>query len=133
MPRAPLHPCPSPGCRALVRGPGRCPEHRAEARRQTTARVGSSYSQGYDSAWRKVRDAYLERNPFCVGMVDDGQGGQRVCGEPATIADHKVAFRGRPELRLDPTNLQPLCHHCSGVKTNRAEGIFGRRPAGVRP
>ena len=132
MPSARPHTCARPGCRRLVTGHARCAEHRAEAVRGRDQRNGTAYQRGYDAAWRRLRDRFLASHPFCVGMVDDGQGGQRRCGEPATIADHKRSFRDRPDLRLDPTNLQPLCHHCSGVKTAASEGVFGRGPTNGR-
>ena len=46
------------------------------------------------------------------------------------MVDHIQSIRDRPDLRLDPANLQALCWPCRNAKTNRQDGGFGlpRRP-----
>lgn len=50
---------------------------------------------------------HLNNNPWCV-MCDE-IGVARI----ATVCDHKITIEERPDLRLDPENLQSLCkaHH----------------------
>lgn len=70
---------------------------------------------GYDAAWERASREQLRREPWC-----------RMCGKAATVADHIVSFRGRPELRLRRSNLRSLCKRCHDEKTARVEGGFGR-------
>jgi 5-methylcytosine-specific restriction endonuclease McrA len=49
-------------------------------------------------AWQKLRDAHLAKHPNCV-----------FCGRPGRKVDHKKPRRLRPDLALDPRNLQTLC------------------------
>lgn len=62
--------------------------------------------RGYGRDWRKVRALVLADEPLC-----------RMCKEQdrvtaATVVDHIVRVRVRPDLRLDMENLQPLCKPC---------------------
>jgi hypothetical protein len=66
-------------------------------------RAGSSY----DRSWQKLRTRFLRAMPRC-----------RICGARATDVDHIVSLKRAPELRLDWTNLQPLCHACHSRITN---------------
>ena len=75
----------------------------------------------YDRTWRKVRQQVLNAEPTC-----------RMCRQmghltPATVVDHIVKVKDAPELRLDPTNLQPLCafHHNSTKAAIEARGYDG--------
>ena len=47
----------------------------------------------------------LRRSPLCVK-----------CGQGASQVDHIVPIR-KGGARLDPDNLQPLCHSCHSSKT----------------
>jgi 5-methylcytosine-specific restriction endonuclease McrA len=56
--------------------------------------------------WMRLRLAFLSTNPLCVDcLVEDKI-------EPATIAHHKAERLQRPDLALDPTNLEALCASC---------------------
>lgn len=39
----------------------------------------------------------------------------------ATVADHIQSVRDRPDLRLDPDNLQSLCDHCHNSERQREQ------------
>jgi 5-methylcytosine-specific restriction enzyme A len=67
----------------------------------------------YSSApWRKMRKWYLSQHPLCERCKDeDGK------LEPATEVDHKIPLEQRPDLALDPKNLQSLCKPCHSAKT----------------
>jgi hypothetical protein len=55
----------------------------------------------YDHKWERLALRHLVRQPNCV-----------VCGGKAEHVDHVMPIRVAPWRRLDPTNLQSLCHGC---------------------
>lgn len=114
MPNRPAKACLTHGCRVLVRGSAsRCPEH---ARAKESAR-GSSTSRGYDAEWRRLRGAHLSAHPMCSHPA---------CDLIATDVDHVTPHRGDDRLRLDPDNLQSLCHGHHSSKTVAQDGGLGR-------
>ena len=66
----------------------------------------STSKRGYDSNWRKVRKFILFQEPLCRFCKKNG----RV--EAATVVDHITPIEKRPDLRLEASNLQPLCKPC---------------------
>ena len=50
------------------------------------------------AAWQKLRAAHIAKHPNCA-----------FCGKPGRKVDHKKPRRQRPDLALDPRNLQTLC------------------------
>lgn len=75
-------------------------------------------ARNYDTQWRALRAAHLRDHPNC-----------KQCGKHARGAhvDHIRAHRGDDALRLDPRNLQTLCHSCHSKKTAARDGGFGNR------
>lgn len=70
-----------------------------------------SRARGYDRAWQRLRAWFLSNNPWCRLCERKG------IATPATTADHVLTIEERPDLRLDPDNLQSLCAPChSSVK-----------------
>jgi len=71
----------------------------------------------YDSAWTKVRNAFIRDHPSCQWPG---------CGARADEVDHVVPVRVDPSRRLDVTNLRSLClHHHRSVSaraSNRRKG-----------
>ena len=61
----------------------------------------------------KARDTFLKSHPFCV-----------VCHRPAGVVDHIISIYKRPDLRLDPENLQAMCESCHNRKTATEDGGF---------
>lgn len=118
MPYAAPRPCTKPGCPALVRGGGRCPEHQQQAQRTDQQRRGTAAQRGYDGRWRKARESYLLEHPLCAPCQLEG----RVT--PATVVDHIKAHKGDYTLFWDRDNWQPSCkpHHDARVD----EGDFGQ-------
>lgn len=114
MPYAAPKPCSHPGCRALVRGRGPCPEHKRKRERER----GSAHQRGYDSRWRRYRLGFLARHPLCVECEQGG----RV--EPATVVDHKKDHKGDQALFWDESNHQALCKRCHDKRVDA--GDFGR-------
>lgn len=70
----------------------------------------SAPSRGYDGTWAKLRRMYIDRHPMCEW---------RGCTQAGDIVDHIQPISTAPHRRLDPTNLQTLCHSHHGVKTAR--------------
>ena len=66
--------------------------------------------------WRALRKQHLRRQPRCV-----------VCGRAAEHVDHIANIKGAPHRRLDPFNLQSLCHahHSILTKAYDAGSIAG--------
>lgn len=103
MPVFPLKHCAFPGCGALFRGSGSyCEKHkqiaqdqRADRRRQIDRERGSAASRGYSSAWRKAREGFLARHPFCVQC--EAEGFPRL----AAVVDHIIPHKGDKELFWD--------------------------------
>ena len=65
----------------------------------------AAHKRGYDYQWRKVRNKYIDANPLCEWCEAIGQ-----------VVDHKEPIYIKPDLRLDPTNLQTLCRECHQIK-----------------
>jgi hypothetical protein len=81
----------------------------------------SARARGYDRDWDRLRAAILAEEPMCRECA------RRGIERAAQTLDHVVPIRDAPELRLDPTNLQPLCWPCHRRKTNSRDGGFGHR------
>lgn len=93
-------------------------------------RRGSAASRGYDADWRRCRAAFLFAHPLCLFCEEAG----RI--EAATVADHIISIEDRPDLRLDWSNLRPLCKECHDRRTARDQAFGGRAarwPAWLRP
>lgn len=73
----------------------------------------------YDRDWQRVRKRHLAQHPTCVR-----------CGAPGLDVDHITTVRAAPHRRLDPTNLQTLCHSCHSRLTQLYDGQR-KQPAGA--
>jgi len=116
MPLAPLQPCNTPGCPALVTHGVRCIEHRRKNEREK----GHAYKRGYDRTWERLRDKVRSEEPLCRRGLELG------LVEPTEHIDHIIPIRDRPDLRLKRPNLQGLCKKHHGEKTARESGWTGR-------
>jgi 5-methylcytosine-specific restriction protein A len=69
----------------------------------------SARERGYTARWERYRLHFLRANPLCVMCQREG----RVV--PATVVDHVIPARDRPDLFWQPDNHKPLCasHHSS--------------------
>jgi 5-methylcytosine-specific restriction enzyme A len=112
MPLSAPRPCTQPGCRALVRGASRCPEH---ARKKEQER-GTAAQRGYGSKWRTARLAYLKQHPLCVLCLPRPV--------PASVVDHEKDHKGDQRLFWDVSNWRALCAPCHNRRTDA--GDFGR-------
>ena len=113
----PLRPCRHSGCAELTRD-GWCPRHRPSYQRKRSKDYHAWY---FLPIWTKrLRPQQLLQEPFCQLCAEKGH-----CTR-ATVADHKIPHRGDWRLFSDPSNLQSLCSHCHGQKTQEEMRLFGR-------
>ena len=82
---------------------------------------GSAAARGYDYAWRKLRLQVLADEPLCRFCAAAG----RVTA--AVDVDHVRSIAEAPGLRLERSNLRPLCKPCHGEHT--ARGTWRERQA----
>ncbi len=78
----------------------------AEKRFQSIYPRESPASRGYDSRWRKFREAFLAANPLCVICAKVG------VTSAATVVDHIEPHRGDMELFWRAGNHQAACAKC---------------------
>lgn len=103
MPDKALHFCRHPGCSELV-DIGYCTAHQAE-QDQAYARIRAKDASMYDARWRKVRAAYLRRNPLCEQCNRNG------LTVRAELVHHIKEIKQGGSM-YDPTNLMALCNSC---------------------
>lgn len=112
MPRRAAHPCPWPGCGALVESPAsRCPKHQAEQHRDVDAAKPYDHGQVYGTRHRQWRTMVLARHPICC----DPSG----CEEASVVADHIVALADGGDWSLE--NGAGLCVSHHNAKTAREQ------------
>lgn len=114
--------CNKSGCNELIDYGNRyCDEHVDvgkvnEAERQKhydKYRRDQKSKSFYDSVeWRKVRQVVLIRdNYLCQDCLDNNK------ITPYDVVDHIIPIRVDWSLRLELTNLRPLCYSCHAIKT----------------
>lgn len=117
MPRAPRR-CPTPGCTELIRSPARyCIDHTEvwAGGRTASDRICRT------TQWRKLRTIILERDRHtCQIRYPD------ICTGHATTVDKIQPAARRPDLALEPANLQAACWACQMHKCQTEDK---RRPA----
>lgn len=111
--------CSRPGCGVLTNEiDGRCPEHKRkpfeglhgkEKRREYNRDQPESNRFYKTPAWQKMRASVLSKKPLCVECERTG------IVKVATLVDHIIPYRKRPDLGLIRDNLRPLCHRCHGM------------------
>ena len=100
-PYKPARPCRVPTCPGLATVGGYCSAH--QGLRPKPRPRPSRHDRGYDSAWEKVRAAYLVEHPECEY--------RRM--QAAVIVHHvQPLLRGGPS---DESNLQALCRYHHGL------------------
>ena len=122
MPNRAPHQCTYPGCHTLVSNGSRCALHARQAEQER----GSSTQRGYDYEWRKIRNAFLQKHPWCSDPFGEHQGKKVI----AVDVDHII-----PKAQggsNDDSNLQSLCHRCHSRKTPLTDGGFGHEKSNIR-
>jgi len=69
--------------------------------------------KGYDHAWRKLRAEVLDDQPLCIDCESKGK------VKPAVELHHIRGIQVAPNLRLEKTNLAPLCERCHDARHDR--------------
>jgi 5-methylcytosine-specific restriction enzyme A len=80
------------------------------------------------AAWQRARAWVLQRQPLCVDPYS-------VHGASPVVAvevDHIVALIVRPDLLVEPMNLQALCHACHARKSGQERRGGCKMPHGSR-
>ena len=123
MPRAAPSPCLEPNCPTLCSGTPRCPEHtqRRSSRRPSTEHEAKAKAFYNSMTWRKLSEYHRTRHPLCVACESIGR---TTVGD---VSDHRVELKDDWSLRVEPSNLQTLCHPCHNKKTAQAKGARGTR------
>ena len=90
----------------------------AKVHRPPCSKCNPKKSAGhYDHEWRLMSEAIRTARPLCEICFAEG----RV--SPSREVHHIVPITQAPKRRLDPTNLQALCHDCHdkqhGGKANK--------------
>jgi len=70
--------------------------------------------------WRRLRKMKLTEQPLCAYCLEMGR------TIPATVADHIVPVKERPDLAFVYDNIQGLCRECHDSVKRREEST-GRR------
>ena len=96
--------CLHKGCSRLLDFGGRCPEHDAQWR-------GNSSARGYGADWRPIRNQHIAEEPLCRRCDHKGL---TIVG---ALVDHVVPHRLNATLRTSGWNLQTLCTSCHRSKT----------------
>ena len=114
MPRKLKTACRAPRCRNLTHN-GYCGEHQHLVHwRAADSHRGTSKQRGYDQAWKRLRRSHLQQEPLCQDCLKEGF----VNGTNLEV-DHIIPIGVRPDLRLEPSNLQTLCRSHHKRKTDR--------------
>ena len=100
-----------------MRPPVHHPQHGspAQIRQRYERDRGTSDQRGYDRAWRRFRLGVLQTAPLCADCHKRGN------LTAATEVHHIVKLRDRPDLKLDPANVMPLCRPCHSSRTANGE------------
>ena len=116
---APTRICLHPGCRALT-DQAKCPEHRTnytegqQSYEQTPERQ-ESHRFYNTTRWRNLRRKHLRSSPLCAHCLTEDR------TTLANQVDHVVPRKERPDLAMDPTNLQSLCPRHHAIKTRQGQ------------
>lgn len=115
--------CKEPGCFNTVNeGFFFCAKHKDKEenygkRPPVERKASSEYHHLYNSnRWRSISRRYLKEHPFCI-----------VCGNKATICDHRIPHRGDESLFYNEDNYQSLCWKHHSAKTLKENDYFKKK------
>lgn len=125
MPTSAPTPCSAPGCPALTHG-GRCDAHSKQKQQHYNQARGTAAQRGYDASWYAWLVSYRAARDR-VGHPDyyDALEARNRCAHcwlAGKLNIRRLEFDHITPLsqggkRLDPANVQPLCHACHNRKT----------------
>nr|WP_133580653.1 HNH endonuclease signature motif containing protein [Aureibacillus halotolerans] len=104
----PLKPCNEMTCNQLTRN--RYCEAHTHIKPDYEQHRGTAHQRGYNTRWRKARQAYLAAHPVCVE-----------CKRMANVVDHITPHKGDDDLFWDQGNWQAMCTSCHNSKTARED------------
>jgi len=91
--------------------PNTTKERHRQFKRDRTDKAAQAF---YTSArWRKCRKAFLDANPLCAECLKEGR------AVSATIVDHGIEVKDRPDLALNMEHMTALCVSHHNAKTGR--------------
>jgi len=112
-----LRPCLD--CGVPTRG-SRCPDCRRRYQRQYDATRPAADGVYSTAAWQRLRRRVLEEEAYTC----------HYCHRLASVADHVIPLRLRPDLGLERSNLVASCRSCNRRRVGRGEtGFRGVAPA----
>lgn len=101
---------------------------------KAAAKPSQQKSWGFDTnfyrtkRWRNLRSYHLMESPLCIHCHKNGK------LVSATVVDHIIPRKERPDLELEETNLQSLCESCHNRKSGRSKrGRGGQNPQDQAP
>jgi 5-methylcytosine-specific restriction protein A len=94
-------------------------QYRPHPPKDRDAYRGTAAQRGYDQQWLRLAEQHIEHSPLCAWCLKRGISNAGTAKRRNHV-DHKRPFKGLDDpLRLDPSNLQTLCHRCHVIKTHR--------------
>lgn len=101
--------------------PGARKKGTGKAKVKSTARHDQTRTQrGYDNNWLRLSRLCLAEEPYCRYCAKLG----RV--KLASVSDHIIPIRIRPDLRLVRENIQSLCKLChDSTKAREENELYG--------
>jgi 5-methylcytosine-specific restriction enzyme A len=112
MPNKWRNDCSVSGCNLSASTGRMCSMHRKEAKARHDLNRPNAHKRGYDSQWKRTRDAFIRNSPVC-----------EFCGGPAEVIDHIVPIRCGGSS--DEDNTQSLCRKCHALKTASDMKFYG--------
>ena len=119
MPRRPKRPCGYPGCPELTDG-SYCEKHQKEVySHYNKYRRNPESKRRYGRAWKRIRDRYIAKEPFCELCKANGR---MVLAEE--VHHIKPLSEINEEYEVDPINdLIPVCPNCHAMLHRQQNGI----------
>lgn len=105
--------CPHPGCRQLITNHVKFCDAHTETRQQKRNKQSTTMNREFynSTSWRELSKRHRTEYPLCRHCLELG------ILTPVSVVDHIIEIDDDPTLKLDPQNLQSLCHPCHNSKT----------------
>jgi 5-methylcytosine-specific restriction protein A len=103
------HETPCERCQASL------PRRRWKWRSERRDNRPSRHKRGYDNDWLRLRVRVIAEQPLCARCLENG-----LC-RPAEEVHHIVPIKVDPQLRLEISNLLPVCRRCHRILERHAK------------
>lgn len=108
--------CATPGCPSLTTAT-HCVTHTRALRTAQDGRRGTRTQRGLDNRWLRLRDRMVRDHVSAHGWVCPGYDRPLHPVEPGELTgDHRIPRSVRPDLALEPSNVDVLCASCNSRK-----------------